>query len=711
MISGKELSTQELVKRVVESGLSARYEDAVEVVHRGVEALQYLKKYVREDVYWGYSVADGYACISSLHLLSAIADISSLDDFVYVLYNKEEELGDWLTEDMPSLLSSFGPKGYEKLKQLSLDRKQLDISVRIVCLRAVVSIAKRNKELLEDCKSFLRSLVKDDEEDKSFRAGVVWLIAEMKDREFLPYIKEAFRKNVVDKTILSYDDVLEIYSSGSPAEEEKNPLDYFKEDNLKYLKELQQESEEKTLPSIDEFMDYVKIPSVGRNEPCICGSGKKYKKCCLQLHNQRKRWEQVEDKLRGSFKEFYNSDRFSLELEYAKKQFGISIEGLSDERLFYDWYLHDYPIGSANQSLINLYIKESEMDEFSLKTLKGWADSSFRLVEVTAIRRFAGIYVRDLFSSKEYFIHDVSSTLQLYPYDLLLVRPYPIGDIVRVAGGLITIPRVLYESVKNYVESESMRAGMSVDDFLRKNSLSLIKYLYNLHEETLPVTPEGDMLSFSECTYRVSSSREAARLLNNSNDFKLVEEAKDELVYNWIAKGEFEESSETDKNEKRLLSYLVESDSKGKERYDEMLPVLGEVRLHNEELTINCISDQRLQRCKAIIEKLLGGIIVEKGQDRHEEFESVNEEEYDEEEREFLKNYLKNYYAKWVDTKIPMLGGMTPREASRTDEGREKLEEALKLLENIEARNMKIEDKDREELTEGLRAMLGLQKK
>jgi len=97
---------------------------------------------------------------------------------------------------------------------------------------------------------------------------------------------------------------------------------------------LQQESEEKTLPSIDEFMDYVKIPSVGRNEPCICGSGKKYKKCCLQLHNQRKRWEQVEDKLRGSFKEFYNSDRFSLELEYAKKQFGISIEGLSVENYF-----------------------------------------------------------------------------------------------------------------------------------------------------------------------------------------------------------------------------------------------------------------------------------------------------------------------------------------------------------------------------------------
>ncbi len=23
---------------------------------------------------------------------------------------------------------------------------------------------------------------------------------------------------------------------------------------------------------------------VGRNDPCLCGSGKKYKKCCISLH-------------------------------------------------------------------------------------------------------------------------------------------------------------------------------------------------------------------------------------------------------------------------------------------------------------------------------------------------------------------------------------------------------------------------------------------
>ena len=30
----------------------------------------------------------------------------------------------------------------------------------------------------------------------------------------------------------------------------------------------------------ESFMPYVAPPKVGRNDPCPCGSGKKYKNCC-----------------------------------------------------------------------------------------------------------------------------------------------------------------------------------------------------------------------------------------------------------------------------------------------------------------------------------------------------------------------------------------------------------------------------------------------
>ena len=31
------------------------------------------------------------------------------------------------------------------------------------------------------------------------------------------------------------------------------------------------------------------IPELGRNEPCHCGSGRKYKRCCLQKDSERLR--------------------------------------------------------------------------------------------------------------------------------------------------------------------------------------------------------------------------------------------------------------------------------------------------------------------------------------------------------------------------------------------------------------------------------------
>lgn len=44
-------------------------------------------------------------------------------------------------------------------------------------------------------------------------------------------------------------------------EKQKSPLDLWGEDSSPYVRE---------------------EPKIGRNDPCPCGSGKKYKKCCMR---------------------------------------------------------------------------------------------------------------------------------------------------------------------------------------------------------------------------------------------------------------------------------------------------------------------------------------------------------------------------------------------------------------------------------------------
>lgn len=58
-------------------------------------------------------------------------------------------------------------------------------------------------------------------------------------------------------------------------------------------------------------------------------------------------------------------------------------------------------------------------------------------------------------------------------------------------------------------------------------------------------------------------------------------------------------------------------------------------------------------------------------------------------EREVMKRFLDDHYRKWLDDKLPTLGGRSPREAARDFDGREELVAVLKDLENLEARRRK----------------------
>ncbi len=77
-----------------------------------------------------------------------------------------------------------------------------------------------------------------------------------------------------------------------------------------------------------------------RNEPCPCGSGKKYKKCCMQTQEIK---ENAERSLREKILEFSREPLFKADFEEAKK---IFLEGREpdegDSVMFVDWFIHDY---------------------------------------------------------------------------------------------------------------------------------------------------------------------------------------------------------------------------------------------------------------------------------------------------------------------------------------------------------------------------------
>jgi len=122
---------------------------------------------------------------------------------------------------------------------------------------------------------------------------------------------------------------------------------------------------------------------------------------------------------------------------------------------------------------------------------------------------------------------------------------------------------------------------------------------------------------------------------------------------------------------------------------------LGGVSVDRKGLTLECISKERLERGKQRLNNLLKDHIDHKidtfenmeatidrdGRERHDE-----EEEFDSRAQFVMESMLQQKFRNWVNERIPALEGMTPHEAARSVDRREKVLEMIKDMENREER-------------------------
>jgi hypothetical protein len=135
-------------------------------------------------------------------------------------------------------------------------------------------------------------------------AALVSAVADLPAPELLPEIRAAFEAGRVDPSVTSLDGIEEDLrrpaelithtSSGSKSLIDDAAAEvswwacFHDDDELPLLEEDDEEllePWENTLPVDTDPSElpvpYVAPPKVGRNDPCPCGSGRKYKKCCL----------------------------------------------------------------------------------------------------------------------------------------------------------------------------------------------------------------------------------------------------------------------------------------------------------------------------------------------------------------------------------------------------------------------------------------------
>lgn len=213
----------------------------------------------------------------------------------------ESLFGDSITESFGQVLASVCGGDIQGIQSL-IENPDADEWVRGAALGGLVTLVAAGIKSREEILGYFAELFHGKLTDKN---DIVWseLVAYSTDlyaEELLGEIEKAYEQELVDPTFIGLEDVREDLAKGKDWAMERladNPHRLLIDDTVKEMagwasfSEEEQRKPQAGTPAfsasnsrwLEAPSGFKRVaPKVGRNDPCPCASGKKYKKCCGQ---------------------------------------------------------------------------------------------------------------------------------------------------------------------------------------------------------------------------------------------------------------------------------------------------------------------------------------------------------------------------------------------------------------------------------------------
>ena len=430
------------------------------------------------------------------------------------------------------------------------------------------------------------------------------------------------------------------------------------------------------------------MSSPGRNDPCPCGSGRKYKYCCSgsdegrfnQVSASRTRESAISKLLAFAFQPAFDSDHAVAETVFwgdAIRQTSLAdLQPLMDSEdatvKYNSWFLFDWDV-DGEDTVAELFLAEegARLSAAERQFLERLSAVPLRLYEVEAVQPGHGMRLRDLWTRTRTFVVERTASAQIVRWDLLAGRVAPDGMGGEVfEGSLYLYPAEAKEGIlahfrRLYRRYHRKFPTHDTNTFFRRHGMvfhHLWLSLVAFPEPPTVTTSDGDPLVFCRAVFDTRHAADARDRLSRQPDVRAVDEER----FVW-----------------------TEPDDDGER-------VIGTWSVDGERIVLETTSQERAERGRAWIERLLGDMVryratgletlAEAMQDLRGRPEAPDAEEPCEAEAEAVRELYDRHYHEWLDRPVPALGNRTPRCAAGTTVWRRRLTDLLKQMENTAAR-------------------------
>ncbi len=335
--------------------------------------------------------------------------------------------------------------------------------------------------------------------------------------------------------------------------------------------------------------------------------------------------------------------------------------------VFQEWLWLDYRKNNREPTLAEQMLAgeaRTPLPHSERVVLESLSAAPLSLQRVVSIQDDQRLVLEDVLQGGQRVVTDGSLASSARPDQVFPARVFPVGDFHFVSGAGLVIPPMLVSRALDQLRDWGLKTTPAA---LRRGAHlfgRLWEFVHDQPKMPLLQNTDGEELVLHEATFGVPSTEAATAALRGHPDF---DHDPDSGHYVWL-----------EPRPGKAVSPVV----------------MGRFRLEGDQLLFSTNSARRWQRAQAWVERALPDAELEDLE--RQEAGSVEQvmataphgdrgtavppTEPDLSAADFgsIRDHVRQMMLRWVDEKIPMLGGRTPREAVGTPDGRRQVQQLLR---------------------------------